>query len=341
MTDAAPPRRRRISAGRRAVFVCVWLLFVAGLIWGAMQISVTSQGDALDVWTFYYPSLKSSGALTDDDGADDFDILLLGGSVLEQVAEFVPAEDWGKLAPPGRTTRVYDLTESAHTSRDSLLKMRLLKHRRFDLVVVYHGINDARMNCVPRSEFQPDYTHCAWYASMRKRVAAGQIRFAELLDDAADRLIPLGEPAPDMAAEGRDLKTPAAFAANIRETVQIAIDRCGARVVLVTFAARIPANYTRAAFETGDLSYADGHYKMPAESWGEPAAVRAAIEAHNRSLAEMSDSDSAIVFVDLARAFSERSELFSDPCHFSNAGCAKFFERLKSALVRFPAADEP
>ena len=52
-----------------------------------------------------------------------------------------------------RNVRIFNLAMPAHTSRDSWLKYAALRDARFDLVIFYHGINEARVNNAP-----PEYS---------------------------------------------------------------------------------------------------------------------------------------------------------------------------------------
>ena len=53
-----------------------------------------------------------------------------------------------------------------HASRDSWLKYSALGAARFDLVLFYQGINDARANNAPPEVFREDYAHYAWYETV-------------------------------------------------------------------------------------------------------------------------------------------------------------------------------
>ena len=108
------------------------------------QIAVSEK----DVLSFYYPKLLSSGVLdvVSVEDAESFDVLLLGASVLEQTSGRLQGQLQAHVEQP---VRLFDLSVSLHTSRDSVFKLQALDHLRstFDLIIVYHGINDVRMNC--------------------------------------------------------------------------------------------------------------------------------------------------------------------------------------------------
>lgn len=324
---------------RRRLFVGVWFVFVASLtagtitfaprlmLWIRADTPITGELSELDVWKFFYPELERSNILADTGDAEHFDVLLLGGSVLEQVAKTIRPEDFVEPAD-GQPVRIYNLCKSAHTSRDSLLKARLLARRSFDLVIVYHGINDARMNCCAANEFQLDYTHCAWYGSIKRRVAAKKISFHEIVRGATTRLIPLGEPKPESAAFGRELKTPAAFRANVREIVDTFNSSPDTRTIVGTFALRLPEDYTRERFEANELGYGSGDYEMVVESWGEPDSVRQAVAAHNAELRTLAVGKEALDLVDFASDLESEPKNFCDPCHLTATGIERFKQSL-------------
>lgn len=326
-----PWRKRQRFGGKRAL-----LTATAGVL-VAMGLAKAAVG-SIDVWTFYYPELADSSALADGDDDEHFDVVFLGGSVLQQVAQKLTPDDLKSLAPPGKPVRFYDLTVAAHTSRDSLLKMRLLKHREFDLVVVYHGINDARMNCCEESLFRDDYTHCTWYESMTERVARRKLTLTDIVSDTTTRLIPIGEPTPQNARHGHKIKTAPTVRANLQEIIDIASRTPYTRVVLGTFALSLPEHYTRERFDKKELGYAPGRYSMPAESWGEPEAVRRAVATHNEVTREIAAQNKRVILLDMEKELGDEISLFSDLCHLSDSGCAAFTEVLMSRLS-VPEAD--
>ena len=342
MPGSESARRSRSPTDRRRwLFVGAWFAFVALLVtvtvvfaprlllWMRTDAPIAGELTELDVWMFFYPELDQTNVVADDDDEAHFDVLFLGGSVLEQVTDVIGPEDFEPRAG-GQPVRIYNLCKSAHTSRDSLLKLRLLKHRQFDLVVVYHGINEVRMNCCTADEFQLDYTHCDWYSSMHRRVRAKKISFGEIVLDATSRLIPLGEPKPERAALGAELKTPPAFRANMREIVEICNRSPEKEIIVGTFALHLPDDYDRERYENGELGYGPGDYRMVAESWGQPDAVRDAVCAHNGVVKELAAGDGRFTLRDVAAALEPDRSNFCDLCHLTLQG----IQRFKSLLIR-------
>jgi hypothetical protein len=123
------------------------------------------------IWYRFYPEVRDAHveAAPPDKADGVFEVLLLGGSVLHGDFGPIAADFESDLAARlGRPVRVFNLAHVARTTRDSLLKYRRLANRSFDLVVVYHGINDVRMNNCPRAMFRSDYSHSGWYAAIER-----------------------------------------------------------------------------------------------------------------------------------------------------------------------------
>lgn len=308
----------------------LYAAYLLGLAWLGFKIflrvqygvSVVAPTAAVSLEDFYYPELKKTGAIdvaaTDD---ERLDVLLLGGSVLEQVG---PELQRVLEAHCSRPVQVYNVARSAHTSRDSLLKWRFLQGRHFDVVVVYHGINDVRMNCVAPGLFQDDYSHCAWYAGFESRRAAGSVNLPAIVTQTASRAaerIGLGEPAPADLAFGSDIRTPGPFRQNLAEIVAGVAEHQGI-AILGTFASFLPDDYSRDGFRRHELGYGTGVYELPVEAWGLPDNVRRTLEAHNRQIRDlaMATAGPNLRFVDFARRFPADGEHFSDVCHLTEAG---------------------
>lgn len=275
-------------------------------------------------------------------------VLLLGASVLH------PA--WGNVEQAlrerltvrlGRPVVTFDMAAIGHTSRDSLVKYRALAGSRFDLVVVYHGVNDARANNVPPERFQADYSHYAWYASVRAlescrpwMVLPCTLRF--LAVHVRDRLglvtyVSTDAPRPEWIGYGSDIKSAAAFEANLRELVTTAHDR-HEPVLLMTFATYVPANYSAEAFAARTLDYT--LHLSPIELWGAPANVREAVARHNAAVRKIAEDDPAVFFVDQASAMPKGGRYYNDLCHLTAEGSSVFVANmLETAAAATAPAD--
>jgi hypothetical protein len=320
---------------------CTYLLVLAiagiELFWWLKFDSVSwNKADEADaVWKNYYPELWRSGAIRSESSTQDqtIDILLLGGSVLEQTGELWEAE---VARQTGRPAKVFNVAVSAHTSRDSRIKYSRLASRNFDWVVVYHGINDVRMNHATDEDFRGDYTHCGWYHGFEKRRKLGRLNVLDVTDSVFTALTTRGRPSPDLYPLARTLRTPVPFGKNIAAIASQAT-AANAKVVLMTFAWYLTADYSQAAFVSGQLDYGEGDYAMPAEDWGEPSQVPHVLQAQNEQIRRVATEHStggSIVLVDQAELLQGGSANFSDICHLTPDGCRRFVEHAVRAAVQ-------
>ncbi len=284
-----------------------------------------------DVWDFYYPELVASGARSAPTDHDDgtLDILTLGGSVLYQAEAALEARLRKELQQP---IRCYHLSTTAHTTRDSLLKYQQLENQRFDLVIVCHGINDIRMTYWPSGVFRTDYSHCAWYANLGRDAQGGTLSLWDRIMRYASQ-DGLGPPNPADFPHGAPLQTAPTFAANLSDLVSLATRRRD-RVLLLTMASYLPANYTRQGFEAGTLDYGPGDARYATELWGEPVQVAAGISEHNKRTREVAHRHAIADLVDLEKRIASDGGNFSDICHLTTAGQQRFVNAVVPNAVR-------
>jgi hypothetical protein len=333
------PLRRALFLGIYAAF-CSSLVFLGTRLFWKVHAGVPFD-EAAFIRDYYFPEIRRSQVKeTQPRHADSFfDVLLLGGSVLEpgwgHIEENLRARLQSEL---GDRFRIFNLAHSAHTSRDSLLKYQELAHEEFDLVIVYDGINDVRLNCCPRESFRDDYTHFAWYKSMQRQIDSGTIlNRAGIIDPArvASQAFAFDSRDSALLEEGGDIKTPRAFRRNLEEIVRAAADR-GDAILLLTYAYYIPADYSQERFRNRALDYSyradDRHCDV--ETWGKPPYVAAAVDAHNEGIRNLAHKYGKIGFVDERRLMPEDGRLFVDPCHLTDAGSGQFVDNLWPAVAR-------
>ena len=328
---------RQLSRRRRMLFQAVYVGYVVILCWLGIKAFWMLRFGTVDaskpeteiIWHYFDPELSKSGAteVSANPQDDSYRVLLLGGSVLEQVAEHLEAELRQQV---GDHVRVFNVSRSAHTSRDSRLKYSYLENRRFDLVVVYHGINDVRMNCCPEKAFRDDYRHCARYDALHKRLEAGKINLPMILLDQAEK-ISLGTPNPKDLEFGSRIKTAKAFRDNIAAIVQRA-NAQNQTVVLMSFAYHLPAGYTKTGFLDRELDYGAGRHRLDVETWGIPKHVVATIDVHNKAIRELAANAPNIIFVDQEKQLERSGRHFSDICHLTDAGCRAFVDNLMPSV---------
>jgi hypothetical protein len=327
---------------RKLLFVGVYLLFLLALVWGGGKlfwkwkfgVPLTAQAG---VWDFYFPELRSSGvldaAIQPDDGV--LDVLLLGASTLEH--------GWGDIEQRllaalkrecGPHVRIFNLAVIAQTSRDSALKFSRIADKHFDVVLIYDGINDCRMNNCEEQLFQEDYTHCARYHGfvLRQRAGSISLRGGSLLLNNDD--IGLGSPRPELTKFGGQLKTPAAFRQNLSLILEPALQQ-GSLIVLNTFAIHIPVDYSDEKLKRGELDFGIrvGSQRCPLDMWGQKADVIRCVKAHNLVIEELArNSPDTVLLVDQAEKMSADGKNFIDICHFTDQGCQQFVDNVMSEL---------
>jgi lysophospholipase L1-like esterase len=322
------------SPARRAVFLGVYAMFLVGLVWLGFKVfwSVRA-GVPLNeqpvVWDIYYPQLRRSGVMQADLRRDDgsFDVLMLGASVIDPSFGSMEAQLRKRLEERlAGKARVFNLATSAHTTRDSRNKYEYLTGKHFDLVLVYHAINDVRMNNCRPGTFREDYTHCAWYSSFERRLARGTMSLP-LSEQAQSigQMIGLGEASENLRQHGGDIKTPPAFRKNLERILDLSRER-KAKLLLISFAWHIPDNYSPESFAARTLDYSHDLRSCGVEMWGEPDNVRKTLDAHNGVVRTLAKENADVLFADVEAAVPRRGEFFIDPCHLTEAGCRRWVD---------------
>ncbi len=219
-----------------------------------------------------------------------------------------------------------------HTTLSSVFKYDLLSRYDFDVVIIYHGVNDLWANHVMR--FRPDYFHLSpWYK--RSRLLDRSVIYRLIYN----KWIYSGS---DMVRNSNYLKAnQAGFAAEhtFRQNMTTLVDairRDASVPILMTFASSIPAHYSQAAFESRSLGYNNptDYDRCSAEVWGAPDFVREGLRKHNRIINEISASKQ-VLLLDQERLVGKDLRWFGDVCHFSEEGTDRFIRN----IVEFLAAN--
>lgn len=277
-----------------------------------------------------------------DDAA--FDVLLLGGSTLN--VNFSPI---GQLLAErltlesGRRVQVHNLAMPGHTTLDSLYKYRQLASARFELVVVYHGINELRANNAPPESFRDDYSHYGWYELVRDVVDQGRLQpfsspytvrfvFRRVLARLGLRsYVPVERPRPDWIAYGRDVRSRKPFRSNLEAIAALARSR-EERLMLATYAHHIPPDYSEEKFAARALDYV--LYGSPIALWGDVENIRSGLAEHNAVVRAIVASDPHLEFIDIAAAIPDDGAYYDDVCHLTVAGSERFVEALLPGALR-------
>lgn len=326
--------------GALAVCAALLELFARGFFWLHDGVPRGAPDRLLEA---LYPEIAPLRESPPERGDAIQDVLLLGGSVLHESWGQVEAQLLEQLARAGiRDVRVHNLAQAAHTTRDSLVKYAALGAAHFDLVIVYHGINDARANNAPAELFRDDYSHLPWYGLVNAVAPSdGRAKLAlpAALHLAAARLRQLLQPGryaggdrprPDWLHYGATPRSAAAFEANLAAILDLAAERAE-RVVLATFALHVPPDYSLEAFREKRLDYL--LFYSPIELWGERPHVVAAVEAHNAAIRRLAARAPGTVLVDQDRLLPRGARFFNDPCHLTVEGSEVFARHLVDAIL--------
>lgn len=342
--------------GSRALFVVVLVAFSYLLLEGVSRtyFVLTSAGAcpslagcvasfvAPDPLLRYYPELRRPAAVGPRNDDELIDILILGGSVMNKTFTSIPTLVEERLSfDTRRRVRVFNLAVPAQTSRDSAIKYAHVPGH-YDLVLVYHGINEARANNAPSSIFDERYEHYAWYREVGvaedDRLAPWLLlpwtlrSVATAVGSLFDGdLVPLHAPRGDWLAHGDTIKTREPFRRNLGAIFDRARER-GEPAIAMTFATHFPDDYSDERFTRLQTDYAV--HLARTSLWGTPRNVEAAIDAHNAAVRELVRGGRTDYFVDQQALVPKRREYFNDACHFTVAGAERFVDNLEPVMLR-------
>ncbi len=334
MTQSKKRRKRFLKL--LFVGMCVLLLLEVSarlFCWYRYDVSPLHPDELL--WVMY-PGLQAVDGvqITKSDG--QFDIALIGASVLQQVYHSKKLQ--ATLADRyGGQTRLFGFTHGGMTSLDSLFQLQLLEDKPFDLIVLCQSINELRLNNCPDDVFRADYSHLDRLRIYRQRVEGGSFNFALPILREGIRKALVKEPWSEsvssenlaMAAHGARIKTGPSLEANLRAIIRLARER-ETRVILMTFPYYLPPDYTREKYEAARLDY-DEETFAPVEYWGLPSNIVKGLEAHNEVIRRVG-TEEGVVFIDQAARIPQRGDLFRDICHYSEAGTERFVANLLPAI---------
>ncbi len=289
----------------------------------------------------------------------EFRILALGASALvtrnfqPQIQAFLNENPL--FVEQGLKVRVVSAGVPAQMTYDSLWKYRYwYDGYDFDLVIFYHGINDARANNYPREVFRDDYTQFSYYQRFwpafdwidqhprlsRSFFVSWVVKLAlsanSILAPEFQRKAPYNNPQDDpWLAEAGDLKTPPVFASNVEAVMALAESRDQA-FLLLTYAYYVPDGYSNERFLAQDLDYSFAPESVATEVWGWSHHVHAAIEAHGAVIRELAAEHSEVLFFDMERFMPKDGRHFIDVCHWTDLGQEVFALGIVEALQSKP-----
>ena len=284
----------------------------------------------------------------------DFRMLALGASAFV-TRNFQPEfqrlmNDDPFFSDEGLRVRVASTGVPAHMTYDSLWKYQFwYANYDFDLVIFYHGINDARANNYPPEVFRDDYTQFIYYRQFvqifdwRDRhprlsnffvatLGAKIFGWFKIRLDPDFQSSPYNKPSDDpWLVEGSDIKSARVFEKNLEEMLGLAKAR-DQRVLLLTYAYYLPADYTNQRFMSQLTDYSFKPESVAVEIWGTKEGVIKAIKTHNEVIRAIAARHPEALFFDMERFIPKDSEHFIDVCHWTDKGRARFAEGVSQAL---------
>lgn len=354
-----PEQPKQKSLPRRLVKLAIFLVYlliiaeIGSRVYWKIKRDIPFFNSPNDWYSRFYDELKESDVLNADLRRDNgkFDVLLLGGSALDRVhysqarESRVFQEALSKIT--GKEVRVFNLANPGLTTRDSLTKYRLLKDKHFDLVVVYHAINDTRLNNCPPEKFRDDYTHSGWYKQIdRMRAYQPMLTYFTLPYTIEYTIIhilsskkigvylPRHRPLKSWIAHSTDIKTAWPFEANIQKILNISARR-SQPILLLTFGWYIPENYNLLDCKAKKLDYADSPRPSAVELWGSIKGVKKGLAVHNNIIRKLADRNPRAMFVDVEMLIPKAGDNFNDVCHLSEKGKVLLMQSILPAIEAY------
>jgi hypothetical protein len=291
------------------------------------------------LWRGFFPEWGMSGIdrVASYHGDGTFDVLILGASVVHfGYGDVGPRLGAALEKRLGRPVRVINLAYPGRTTRDSRMKYERLGDRRFDLVIVYHGINDVFLNNCPPGDFRADYTHrmrFAQLAALDRHAEVGWFTLPYTAYYAVSSFLGRSgltkdNPRVSFNHYGSDIRTPSCFEENMEAIARLAEQR-GDPLLLMTFAYHLPPDYTEEAFAARRLDY--GSHDSAVSQWGEPANVTRTLDLHNEVIRRVA-ARHGLPLVEQRRLMPTGKRYFNDLCHLTSDGCAAFVDNIMTHL---------
>jgi len=332
---------KKTSSLRKKILICfVWIFFLEIMLRLFLPVPIFNTTKTAVLQAFY-PEFKQikKRKITKDDGY--FDILMLGGSVLYKEYPIDRLIHERLSYRTKKLFRVHNAAEHAHTSLDSYYKYKNLIDKDFDLVLLYHGINETRANNCPASIFKNDYSHYSWYRAINQLDNHKEIGFTVIPYTlhflwiysqeffGSSKVIPFKKTKKKWMDYGNEIKTSVPFRNNIIKILDIAHEK-NEKVILMTFSNYIPKSYTEENFSNKTLDYTIHQHAI--KVWGKPEFVEKGIKVHNSIVKDIAGHYDHVIFVDQERLMPKNGYYFRDICHFTVAGCEAWVDHLMAKL---------
>ena len=329
---------------KRSLFYVIFFVLILLFFEFSFRIFYSIQFEKSEILTSpasileeYYPGIRE--AMSEQIRVDNntIDILLLGASVLNPYFGKIEQKLEEKLSTEfSCRVNIDNFAFHSHSSLDSRIKYELLKDQHYDVILLYHGINEVRFNNCPEAVFKADYSHVKFYnevyglttklskfSILPYTFCSLKMKILSLLD--TEKLLPLGVPENKEWLEyGKDIKTANSFYENYKAIVELA-NKNNTAVVTPTFAHYVPADYNYTDFVAKKLPYTS--FTTPIELWGIKENVVKGIVAHNQSIKHYANENTQLknlYFVDLNNSITKKKEHFDDICHLTPDGSAEY-----------------
>lgn len=346
------------SWGRNAAALLMALVVLFALLEAGLRLTFRSNDAQTLVYVRRADAINgfAGNGLSRRKPAQEIRLLMLGASAFV-TRDFQPQferllNESPRLRALGKNVRVVSTGVPAHMTFDSLWKYRYwYDGYDFDLVVVYHGINDARANCYPDSMFRDDYTMMPYFRQyagvfdwMGRHPVLSRSFVAtwiyKLVTQAAVRAAPhfqrehpYNDPRNDAwLPEGEHVKTGPTFERNLEAIVSLARQR-KQPVLLLTYAWYLPDDYTNERFMNRELDYSFTDESVAVEVWGYSYNVVRALNVHNDAVRRVASRHPEARFLDMRVAIPADGQHFIDVCHWTDRGRAAFARGVEDVLL--------
>ncbi|MBZ0217185.1 MAG: hypothetical protein K8F25_11565 [Fimbriimonadaceae bacterium] len=263
-----------------------------------------------------------------NDGDGFYDVLILGGSVVSKDFGNIGTYLKSELDKTGKNTRIWNGAEAAHTSRDSWEKYRNLKDKNFDLVIIYHAVNESRFNNVPSDSFKNDYSHVSWYQQINSFNKHWEVSFFMLpftIDKILIRLKVLNneyigrhDGLNELSQYGNDIKSAVPFRNYMSLIAQEAGHR-GEKLVFVTYSLFVPL---------------EANTWLNTELFGLPENILSAVTTHNEITRAIAHDSPHVDIVEMASNIPSTRQHFIDAVHLTDLGAKVWVENFKSQMKK-------